>query len=212
MRLISKFADIVSVDDYEERERSPSPVGTSGTRRSTRQRRQPGSSLANSKKPQRRKPELITVKKLDTLKNIRIKIQELTDTPTLYQRIFFNNREIEDSSETVESIGITQGESLQVLLLDVPNEDEVDIGLFENSAPVSSRPRATSKDKPKSNGRPEGFVGTALSGLDARSDEARAAREREEAEILAAIPGRCRVCTYQNEAGVKRCEMCENDI
>lgn len=185
---------------------------TNGTRRSTRQRKQPGSSLASSKKSQRRRPEVITVKRLDTLKDIRIKIEEITKTPTLYQRIFFKNREVEDSAETVESIGITQGESLQVLLLDVPDEDDVDIDLFDDGVPVSSRPKVTSKDKPKSNGRREGFGGTALSGLDARSDAARLAREREEAEILAAIPGRCRTCTFQNEATATKCEMCENEI
>lgn len=148
------------------------------------------------------------MRRLETLKDIRILVQELTKTPTIYQRFFFKNREIDDSAETVESMGITQGEALQVLLLDIPDEDDVDITSFDD-VPATSRSRTASKDKPKSNGRPEGFGGTALSGLDATSDQARVAREREEAEIRKALPGRCSRCTYQNNPGLKKCEMCD---
>lgn len=183
-----------------------------GTRRSTRARRQPGQAPSTSKKNRNRPPKMIVVQKLETLKDIRILIQDFTGVPTIYQRFFCKNREIEDSAQTIETIGITQGESLQVLLLDIPDEKDVDIASFDDNIPTFSKSRVTSKDKPKSNGRPEGFGGTALSGIDSRNDEARAAREREEAEVLAAIPGRCGICTFLNDPKAKTCEMCNNDV
>lgn len=213
----------VTIDDIDDSEGTPTPVATRGERRSTRARRPPGSSLNNTKRAIRRKPESISVKKLDKLKDIRVLIQQITNVPTIYQRVCFKGREIDDSSETVESIGITESEALQVLLLDVPDEDDVDIDSFDHVVPVT-RSRSTNQKKPKSNGRAEGFAGTVLSGLDvppSESEEAKAAREakaameaqeREEAEIRAALPGVCRHCTFENDPSVKQCEVCENDL
>lgn len=192
-------------------------------RRSTRTRRPPGSSLNDKTKAVRRKPDSIPVKKLEKLKDIRIAIEDLTKIPTLYQRVFFKGREIEDSAETVESIGITEGEALQILLCDVPNEDDVDVSLLDDVVPVT-RSRTTTKDNPKSNGRAEGFAGTALSGFDAlpresseerqarEAKEAMEAQEKEEAEMQKAIRGCCRHCTYLNKPDALECEMCENDL
>ena len=213
------------IEDNDDSESTSASAFYGGTvRRSTRARRPPGSSLSDKKKSVRRKPDEIFVKKEDKLRDIRIVVQELTNTPTIYQRFFFKGREIDDSAETIESIGITEGEALQVLLDDVPNEDDVDVSLLDDVVPTT---RSRTKDKPKSNGRVEGFAGTALSGLDAPSREtstereareARAAQEameaqaREEAEMAKAIPGTCSACTFINEPSMQQCEVCGTDL
>jgi hypothetical protein len=190
-----------SPDTHEEM-----PLQPEGVRRSSRARKPAGSSLGTWKQKARRSPMEMPVRKAQTLKDIRMEVETRTKTPVIYQRVFFKGREIEDAAETIESIGITQGEALQVYEMKVDEDSDVDMSILHDHIP-SHRSRSTSqKNKPKSNGRAEGFGGTALSGLDAMPSTS---HEQQLAEIATALPGRCRACTFENDAFARVCDMCE---
>ena len=74
--------------------------------------------------------------------------------PTIYQRLWFNDRELLDSSETVSSIGIMQDDVFEILEIEVSNA--VDISQLRDVVAFS---RTTSRKGPKTSPA-EGFAGT----------------------------------------------------
>ena len=109
----------------------------------------------------RRNPGSVMLDRTDTYKDIRLKISEDYKIPVMLQRIWYKGREIEDASETVESIGIIEGEVLYVL--EVPRDDPTDF---------SSDAKGKKSDKSKASRRVEGFAGTGLYGFDADTEAA----------------------------------------
>lgn len=195
-------------DDAFVLDREVSPPATAGTRRSTRTRRAPGSSLKDSKRPKRRSSNIITVKRADTLKEIRMQIEGLTEIPVLYQRVFFKGRELEDAAVTVEAIGTVRGEVLQVLELVIEDIDDDKLGDLPGipTPRIKAIGEKTKTKVSKINNRPEGFTGTALSGFDVVDhSQARPAPSTN-------IPGTCKQCTFINEAGTTQCTLCEGAL
>lgn len=177
-----------------------------GRRRSGRQKKPPGSSLPWMQR-ERRQPVNIDIKRNHTLKDIRVKIEDRTGIQVLYQRVFFNRREIEDSQETVETIGITEGESLLVLEVkqDIIDMDEV-------AKEVVSRAMSRFKSESESR-RSEGFSGTGLLGNDTldEDDSMQDINDPEE-NLNRAMPGTCPACTFQNQPTAKECEICGKEF
>lgn len=183
----------------------------------------------------RRLPGSLTLKKEDTLKDIRMAIAENYRIQIMLQRIWYKGREIEDSSESVESMGITEHETLQVL--EVSADEPLDM----------SRTRGGKKAKSgKSNGRMEGFAGTGLHSFeadtqaaielslrDAEAESPNAKRDRtssdsedykhkrrktggeeeEDRELAMALlrsspPWNCSECTFENDVKSSVCNVC----
>lgn len=188
-------------------QRGISPEVGTGHRRSLRERKKPGSLSSTTATKIRRPSQKVEIERSDTLKDIRIKIDDLVDMPVLYQRIFYRGREIEDPAENVDSIGISAEETLFVLELP-SHDDNVDIStLIDVPHPQPSRNGKPSKTP---NGRVEGFGGTVLhgnNGLGYSIDE-----DDQAANIAAALPGLCPQCTFQNDRLAKKCEICDTDL
>lgn len=263
------YAEIIDIDALSDHGRQDSPTDPN-LRRSSRARKTPYE--AEKKGPKRRPPiKRLKVSRSDTLKDIKVQIADLTSIPILYQQVFFKNREIERSDETVDSIGITDSETLLVLELEPPDEEDVNLAMLVDVDPEKERVARSEKKKKK--GRPEGFGGTGLFDpsnaaertthhVDAQAEQARPAaawvagvnRSSEPAvrspspplygiengrlvpaersisnkpdspeqaatklngnstirdEVMAALPGACPDCTFQNDPHMTVCEVCE---
>jgi hypothetical protein len=81
-------------------------------------------------------------------------INDVLDIPTIYQRLWYNNRELE-SSDTVEELGLYNGATIEVLEVSV--DDDIDLGKLDDAVPDADRKRKN---------RGEGFGGTGLTGWD----------------------------------------------
>ena len=164
------------------REESPTdymsgPSDTSGLRRSVRSTRGRAGNLEETRlSAHRRWPTTMELRRDDTLKTIRMRIAEAHKIPIMVQRIWFNGREIENADETIQTIGIIEGGTLQVIEcsneanpVDLCATDEDDGEIVTVSARAGSSGRqggGGSKSKKKRSGRVEGFGGTGLQGFD----------------------------------------------
>ena len=174
-------ADLVK-GQLPAREESPTdymsaPSDTSGLRRSVRTTRgRTGISEEARVSAHRRWPTTMELRRDDTLKTIRMRIAEAHKIPIMVQRIWFNGREIENADETIQTIGIIEGGTLQVI--ECSNEaNPVDLCATDEddgeSVTVSTRAGSSGKQgedgrkgKKKRSGRVEGFGGTGLQGFD----------------------------------------------
>lgn len=130
----------------------------------------------------RRRPTTMELRSDDTLRTIRIRIAEAHKMPIMVQRIWYNGREIDNADETVQSIGIVEGETLQVIEcsnemnpVDLCATDEEDRGIITVGTRAGSNGRqggtgSKSNRRAKRNGRLEGFGGTGLQGFDGSDD------------------------------------------
>ena len=164
------------------REESPTdymsgPSDTSGLRRSVRTTRGRAGNLEETRlSAHRRRPTTMELRRDDTLKTIRMRIAEAHKIPIMVQRIWFNGREIDNAEETIQTIGIIEGGTLQVIEcsneanpVDLCATDEDDGEIVTVSARAGSSGRqggGGSKSKKKRSGRVEGFGGTGLQGFD----------------------------------------------
>lgn len=129
----------------------------------TRQSSRLASSTSQSAGAKRRRAlparKSMFVNKPDTVKAIKVCLAELYNTPTIYQRLFFKGRELDDSSETVEHIGICPGDTIEMLKVDA-HDDDVDFGALSDADEDSI---AKGRGK-KRRTNVEGFSGTGLYG------------------------------------------------
>lgn len=120
--------------------------------------------------------KLIEMRKDDTVKDLKVRVRrccslepdfpfgtadepceqinDVLDIPTIYQRLWYNNRELE-SSDTVEELGLYNGATIEVLEVSV--DDDIDLGKLDDAVPDADRKRKN---------RGEGFGGTGLTGWD----------------------------------------------
>jgi ubiquitin carboxyl-terminal hydrolase 48 len=195
-------ADQPAIIDLSEDIVEEKIVEEPGRRRSMRQSKKSGDQKPATK---RRPGQKLTVKRLDTLRDIRVAIEKKTEIPILYQKVYFNGREIEDASETIESIGVTDQETLFVQEL-IAYDDDVDISKLVDEP--TGKARKTQNGDKKATSRTEGFGGTGLLGFSAIP----ATEPEEAASIAAALPGTCTQCTYLNSSDLHFCEMCEHPL
>ncbi|KDE06977.1 hypothetical protein MVLG_02715 [Microbotryum lychnidis-dioicae p1A1 Lamole] len=100
-----------------------------------------------------RSATFIEVNKTDTVKVLKISIDHKLSIPTICQRLFFKGEELDDSSATVEKLGI-----LPDMVLELFEVKEGALGLSKLED-VGDEIRSTGKAR-----REEGFGGTGLSG------------------------------------------------
>lgn len=183
-----------------------------------RARKTPGSS---NEGPSKRRTAKFGVGRFDTLKEIRVEISDRLGIPIILQRVFYRAREIEDVNETIESIGITDRETLFVYEIPQNNSLE-DFSQLEDVVVVGSRRTRSSNGESKRRGRSTttetGFQGTGLHGFDSFVDVDQIEDthtidpQDQAANIAAAMPGQCSTCTFLNEPALLQCEMCGNEI
>ncbi|KAF8587403.1 cysteine proteinase [Ramaria rubella] len=143
--------------------------------------------LRNSKQKVGRKH--ITIKKLSTVKDIKIEVQEELEIPTICQRLFFKGRELTDNQETVASLGILANDTLD--LWEAKENDDA----FNSDV------------EPEFHCREEGraFGGTILSGV---AKKASSEKDRGSSPEAVLTLNHCPVCTFINEDDQSTCDMC----
>ncbi|KZO97701.1 hypothetical protein CALVIDRAFT_535804 [Calocera viscosa TUFC12733] len=172
----------------------------------------------------------MTIRKGDSVKEIKVQLFDLFSVPTIYQRLFHGGREITDLNEqTIADLGILAQDTIS--LLEIKPIDEDDDG----------------EDRPKKKRREEGrgFGGTLLGGgaipavptatippatdttVSTKPDSMDSSYARDVAEALAVPSGppnskaetdladfeegiQCTTCTFINPFGVSCCTMCDN--
>ncbi|KAH8926999.1 hypothetical protein BT69DRAFT_891570 [Atractiella rhizophila] len=129
------------------------PDSPSLTRRSKRLKVSNGLG-GNGTKDLIRKAKVMEVSKEDSLKDIKVKISELFNVPTIYQRVFLRCKELEDNEATVDELGITYEDKLDVMEVEVDEEEAL--------SGRASKGRKGGKKKEEK----EGFGGTGLWGYE----------------------------------------------
>ncbi|KAG6867026.1 hypothetical protein C0991_003943 [Blastosporella zonata] len=123
-----------------------------------------------------------TISKLTTVKEIKVmQVQEELEIPTICQRLFLGDKELDDNMATVESLGIFAHD-----VLDLSRENEV-VDLDSDSE---------EKKRPRDEER--GFHGTLLGKSTSPSPDDDAAAGKS-----------CRACTFSNEANALSCIVCD---
>lgn len=163
-------------------------------------------------------------------------IEQELKYPVITQRLFFKAQELGDASATVESLGILDGDMLEVYAVGM--DGDYDPSAFEDKPSKRKSKRA----------REEGFSGTGLFGFDEEdgSDDgsrsgaggsneaaeegdvhsngrggkrakkapspstAEANSDLEDVDMDDQIP--CPSCTFLNNAALSSCEMCDSDL
>lgn len=156
--------------------------------------------------------------------------------PTIYQRLFYNGRELE-SQETVVELGLCGGEYLELLEMKMDDED-VELSKLDDSIDEVERER---NRKGGRKGRVEGFGGTGLMGFtystattaaavssaatsaavsegDVEMKDPRRSAENGNAEASGSGSSRnqdeisCPRCTVIQSVYNKVCEVCDNSL
>ncbi|KAG6814527.1 hypothetical protein H0H92_000053 [Tricholoma furcatifolium] len=128
-----------------------------------------------------------TISKSTTIKDIKVTIQEGLKIPTICQRLFYCNKELDNNMATVESIGIMADD-----ILDLRREDEV-VDLNTGSED-DKRPRDLEE---------RGFYGTLLG----RSDSIEGPPTSSPPDIDEKKS--CSACTFLNEGDAVNCTICD---
>ena len=110
--------------------------------------------------------------------------------PTIYQRLYYQGRELEDKDATVASLHILAND-----ILDLREESE-DIDLLNSGS-----------DREGKSGDGGGFSGTLLSGNGHHSSSPHAASDRDEASQNGTKA--CLACTFDNPLDEPLCTMCK---
>ncbi|KAF5380840.1 hypothetical protein D9615_004069 [Tricholomella constricta] len=130
----------------------------------------------------------LTISKSTTVKEIKVMIQEELNIPTICQRLFHHEKELEDNAATVESLAIFAHD-----ILDLKQESEV-LELDDDSDTKEKRPRVEER----------GFGGTLLGGS--------RGVYRIPSSPTAASDGKeksCSACTFSNDADALSCTICD---
>ncbi|GAA5968088.1 hypothetical protein JCM11641_003725 [Rhodosporidiobolus odoratus] len=173
-----------------------------------------------------RQLKTIEMAKDDQVKDLKRKVEEVTNIPIIAQRLFFKLQELEDASISVAELGLARDDILEVFGVD---QDSIDISKLRDVVPSSRKKRS----------RVEGFGGTGLSGFD---DGDFALDDLKPMEVDGAGPSSngvgssrsgtvkapssssstlaaddegsvsCAVCTFLNAAGMTSCEMCGTEL
>jgi hypothetical protein len=126
-------------------------------------------------------------------------LQNELDIPTICQKLFYRDVELEDNSATVESLEILAND---VLTLSEVNEDE---GMLESDDDAVD---ARKRRRPEGNG----FGGTLLAGTSPvrELNGTSGPTDIDEQSPVDADGTVCSMCTFRNVAGLDFCAMCDS--
>jgi hypothetical protein len=133
----------------DSKERSDSPPGLRRSTRVGRGERQTQLSFG----PAARKRHRLEISPEQTVKEIQILIGTDCKIPTIYQRLWLRDKELDDGSATMRQLGVRQGDVLQVVNVRHDQDDD-DIDLSKLETPRKKRKHNDS----------EGFQSTGLYG------------------------------------------------
>ncbi|KAH7889396.1 hypothetical protein F5I97DRAFT_1801122 [Phlebopus sp. FC_14] len=133
----------------------------------------------------------VTVSKSTTIKDIKVMLSESMKIPTICQRLFYRDQELDDNKVTVEALGILMNDTL-----DLREEAEDD-----DSYTTNTDSRATKRRKEE-----KGFGGTLLAA--SASYASLSGSEGESPEMIKT----CRACTFDNPPENLACEMCQESM
>ncbi|KAG8217868.1 hypothetical protein J3R82DRAFT_6034 [Butyriboletus roseoflavus] len=162
------------------------PRATGGTRQSKRIRQG----------RDRRENTRLRISKLTTVKDIKVKLHESFKIPTICQRLFYKDQELQDNAVTVESLGILMNDTLD-LREEAENEDNL------SNSPDGRASKRRKEEK--------GFGGTLLAASASYASlppDTSTSSEGEGHE--SAKP--CPVCTYDNPLDNLFCDMCGKKV
>lgn len=139
----------------------------------------------------RREIAKLTVSKSTTVKDMKITVEGILKIPTICQKLFYKNQELEDNTATAESLGVLMND-----VLDLREEGEVD-----GSDDGTWRKRAE-----------KGFRGTLLATTACQANLSCDAGTSSEGEPSHEAVKACPSCTYNNPSDALLCGMCEAQL
>ncbi|KAF7363613.1 hypothetical protein MSAN_01018400 [Mycena sanguinolenta] len=134
----------------------------------------------------------LTITKLMTVKEIKVELQKELNIPTICQRLYYGNQELDDNTATVASLQIFANS-----IIDLKEENEV-------------HEISDSEEVPRKKGRRReegGFGGTVLGRTENRSSS-----PPKPAEASPPTEKACRTCTYSNPVDEISCAMCNEAV
>ncbi|KAF4603807.1 hypothetical protein EYR38_004223 [Pleurotus pulmonarius] len=133
-----------------------------------------------------------SITKETTVKDIKIMIQTQMSIPTICQRLFYREVELEDNEVSVADLSILAND-----VLDLREESEVhDIDSDTEVSPPTKRKREEGG----------GFGGTLLGGHSSQPNSSREVTPQEDNFLS------CRVCTFANAIDTEACSMCDTPL
>ncbi|CAL1704590.1 unnamed protein product [Somion occarium] len=130
----------------------------------------------------------VTISRSTTVKELKMKIQDELDIPTIYQRLYYRGKEVDDNSAEIVALGVLSNDVLYL------KEDSEDVDMLDTDDDnVGRKPR-------DDEGR--GFGGTLLGGEPHKEPEPKPE----------AIAKRCSACTFDNSLNATACEICSTPL
>ncbi|TFY82365.1 hypothetical protein EWM64_g1642 [Hericium alpestre] len=167
-------------------------ITTYTTRRAGPQRQ--SQRLRKAAQPKERR---LCITKTMSVKDIKLRIQDELNVPTICQRLFYEGRELEDNALTVPALGILAND-----VLDLREENE-DVDLLDEES-ESDVPRKKKRDEGG------GFGGTLLSGN--LTSDSLVDTQSETMSTPPTSDGICPACTYANLRTALVCEICDTQL
>ncbi|KDQ34247.1 hypothetical protein PLEOSDRAFT_152885 [Pleurotus ostreatus PC15] len=133
-----------------------------------------------------------SITKETTVKDIKVMVQTQMSIPTICQRLFYRDIELEDNGVSVADLSILAND-----VLDLREESEVhDIDSDTEVSPPTKRKREEGG----------GFGGTLLGGHSSQPSSSREVTPQEDNFLS------CRVCTFANAIDADACSMCNTPL
>ncbi|KDQ17979.1 hypothetical protein BOTBODRAFT_104384 [Botryobasidium botryosum FD-172 SS1] len=148
---------------------------------------------------ERGEKQALKVSKLDTIKDIKIKIQGQFSIPTICQRLFYSGRELEDNEATVMTLGILAHDVLE-LYEHRPAED--DDAFWNSDGELAEEPKRHRTEE-------RAFHGTLLGGTTPVPQGTEIEMDSMDIDTET-VP--CRDCTFANPVGVSCCTLCDGPL
>ncbi|KAH8107139.1 cysteine proteinase [Cristinia sonorae] len=138
----------------------------------------------------------VTITRDMTVKELKMRLHDELNIPTIYQRLFHRGQEIEDNAASLVSFGVISNDVLDL------REEAEDVDLI-GSGDEETR-------KPADEGR--AFGGTLLGGGDiseTRNTTISSSSSRQESPALEPLEKSCPACTFVNPLDVLACTICD---
>ncbi|KAJ3212499.1 Ubiquitin carboxyl-terminal hydrolase 48 [Entophlyctis luteolus] len=144
----------------------------------------------HSKRLRDRREFEFKIDKLKTVLDVKTEISSKWGVPPVHQRLFLRSVELQDNSQTVQSLNVNRDDIFEVILMEEQKEFlDDDEGTYE---------------------RELGFAGSSLVGRNHPQGQENVRDNEDNPNHFADEFGwDCRMCTFKNNVGVLSCEMCD---